>query len=151
MNIELVDLYQSTSSTCFVRVLFRLTRMRDFINQGKGGHNKDTSHFTQKLKVLLNNFSSLLLNIHSRKICSSMAREFHCFQRFLLELVDEFQTWMCLLTDLLGTHYWAIPELNAAIASSRRLGSYDVFLSFLAFAHTIRCFYTIIQMDHFVR
>ena len=108
-------------------------------------HNKDTSHFTQKLKVLLNNFSSLLLNIHSRKICSSMAREFHCFQRFLLELVDEFQTWMCLLTDLLGTHYWAIPELNAAIASSRRLGSYDVFWSFLAFAHTIKCFYTIIH------
>lgn len=51
-----------------------------------------------------------------------MAREFHLFQRFSLVLVNEFQTWICLLTDFLGAYYWAIPVLNATVASSRKLG-----------------------------
>ena len=108
-----------------------------------GGHK---SRITQKLKVLLNKFSSLLLNIHSRTSFSSTAREFHSFQCFLLGLVDEFRTWMCLLTHLLGTHYWAIHELNAAVTSSRRVVDLTATMfSCLSwhFAHTIKFLYKI--------
>ena len=81
-----------------------------------------TSHFTQKLKVLLNNSSSLPLNIRSGKISSSMAREFRIFQRFLRAVANEFQSWISFRILLLDMHYWAIPELNVAIASSPSFG-----------------------------
>ena len=80
------------------------------------------------------------------KILSSMAMEFHLFQRFLLGLENEFQTWTCL--QIFWAHIIGPSELKTTVGSSHRTGNLEATLFTCLSrqsAHSIEIFYDIIH------
>jgi hypothetical protein len=66
----------------------------------------------------------------------------------LLDGVGKRITNVDMLTDLLGTHYWAIPELTTTVGSSHRIGNLEATLFTCLSrqsAHSIEIFYDVIH------